>query len=57
MSMISVFAWLLVWAVVMAGLLYLHVHARPWLEERKELKKLRTWLHKFERGEVDDENV
>lgn len=48
-SSISVFAWILIWAVSMVALLYVYVHAGPWLVERKELKKLRVWIHHFER--------
>lgn len=51
----SVFAWILVWAVSMGVLLYVYAHLGTWLEERKELKKLRAWLHKFERGEVEED--
>lgn len=54
-SEMSVLAWILVWAFGMAVLLYLYVHVGPWLQERREFKKLHAWLHKLERGEVDED--
>lgn len=51
----SVLAWILVWAFGMAALLYLYVHVGPWLQERREFKKLHAWLHKLERGEVEED--
>lgn len=46
--MIGALAWGIVWTLAFVGLLYIGLNAGHWLEERKELKKLRAWLNHWE---------